>query len=390
MADVLETIEDGVAILTLNRPDRLNAFSPEMLATLHEALPRLGSDDQVGAIVITGSGRGFTAGGDVKTMAARAQGQTFEQRLEGYRSMHRIPLMMRNLPKVIIGMVNGPAVGAGLGLALACDLRIAGRSARFATGFANVGYSGDFGGSWLLTRLVGTAKARELYFLNEMLDAEQAAALGIVNRVVDDAALRDEALTLARRIADGPRIALGYMKRNLHAAERIAVRIHHPPRDLAGMDEPQHEAGARFAVAERNDLRQVSEVLRPVNSAAIALLRRPQIVFAGGESVEAEPAGIVGASGRPHTWRSLESQRHDRFVNWLVARRVDDRTRDHTAPGRLAPRHGRECEHPYQNCELTDRTHGLTDAASPRAGFAHNPFCSKIVAESKNNERDNA
>ena len=117
--------------------------------------------------------------------------------------MHQIPLMMRSLPKVIIGMVNGPAVGAGLGLALACDLRIAGRSARFATGFANVGYSGDFGGSWLLTRLVGTAKARELYFLNEMLDAEQAAALGMVNRVVDDAALRDETLTLARRDRGG-------------------------------------------------------------------------------------------------------------------------------------------------------------------------------------------
>src|SRR5581483_11736617 len=138
------------------------------------------------------------------TMAARAEGRTFEQRLEGYRAMHEIPLLMRSLPKVLIGMVNGPAVGAGLGLALACDLRVAGRSARFATGFANVGYSGDFGGSWLLTRLVGTAKARELYFLNEMLTAEQAAALGMVNRVVDDAALREETMALARRIADGP------------------------------------------------------------------------------------------------------------------------------------------------------------------------------------------
>src|ERR1700723_3662346 len=116
--------------------------------------------------------------------------------------MHQLPMLLHTIPKVAIAMVNGPAVGAGLGLALSCDLRIAGRSARFATGFANVGYSGDFGGSWLLTRLVGTAKARELYFLNDMLDAEQAAALGIVNRAVDDMALRDETLTLARRIAD--------------------------------------------------------------------------------------------------------------------------------------------------------------------------------------------
>jgi len=218
MADLIETIEDGVAILTLNRPERLNAFSTEMMTGLREALPRLATDDAVGAIVITGAGRGFTAGGDVKNMANRT-GQSFEQRLESYRAMHVIPQLMRSLPKVIIGMVNGPAVGAGFGLALACDLRIAGHSARFATGFANVGYSGDFGGSWLLTRLVGTAKARELYFLNEMLSAEQALAIGMVNRVVDDAALREETLAMARRIADGPRVALGYMKRNLHAAE---------------------------------------------------------------------------------------------------------------------------------------------------------------------------
>ena len=219
MADLLETIEDGVAILTLNRPDRLNAFSPECWPSCAKLCRDWPPTSRSGRSSSPAVAAASTAGGDVKTMAAREQGQTFEQRLEGYRSMHQIPLMMRTLPKVIIGMVNGPAVGAGLGLALACDLRIAGRSARFATGFANVGYSGDFGGSWLLTRLVGTAKARELYFLNEMLDGEQAAALGIVNRVVDDAALRDETLALARRIAEGPRVALGYMKRNLHAAE---------------------------------------------------------------------------------------------------------------------------------------------------------------------------
>jgi 2-(1,2-epoxy-1,2-dihydrophenyl)acetyl-CoA isomerase len=251
MADLLETIEDGVAVLTLNRPERLNAFSPDMLAGLKQALPRLAADSSVGAIVITGAGRGFTSGGDVKTMQSREEGRTFEQRLEGYRSMHEIPLLMRTLPKIIIGMVNGPAVGAGLGVALACDLRVAGRSARFATGFANVGYSGDFGGSWLLTRLVGTAKAREMYFLNEPVTAEQAAALGIVNRVVDDAALREETMALARRIADGPRIALGYMKRNLHAAETepfgavLDMEGIHQAR--AGLTEDHKEAVAAFA-----------------------------------------------------------------------------------------------------------------------------------------------
>jgi 2-(1,2-epoxy-1,2-dihydrophenyl)acetyl-CoA isomerase len=218
MSDLLETTEDGIAWLTLNRPDRLNAFSPAMLLALGEALQRLGSDAEIGAIVVTGAGRGFCAGGDVKTMESRAT-QGFEERVEGLRRMHQLPMLLRTIPKIVIAMVNGPAVGAGLGLALACDLRIAGGSARFGTGFAGVGYSGDFGGSWSLTRLVGTAKARELYFLGDIIDAVAAAALGLVNRVVDDQALRRETTALARRIADGPRVAYGYMKRNLFAAE---------------------------------------------------------------------------------------------------------------------------------------------------------------------------
>src|SRR5262245_61301703 len=116
-------------------------------------------------------------------------------------------------------MVNRLEAGSGLGLALACDLRIAGRSARFGTGFAGVGYSGDFGGSWSLTRLVGTAKARELYFLGEVIDASAALSIGLVNSVVEDVGLHDHTIALARRIAEGPRVAFGYMKRNLFAAE---------------------------------------------------------------------------------------------------------------------------------------------------------------------------
>jgi 2-(1,2-epoxy-1,2-dihydrophenyl)acetyl-CoA isomerase len=218
MTDLLETMEDGVSWLTLNRPERLNAFSPAMVQALGEALERLGNDPETGTIVITGAGRGFCAGGDVKTMETRAS-QSFEQRVEGLRRMHQLPLLLRTLPKVVIAMVNGPAVGAGLGLAMACDLRIAGRSARFGTGFAGVGYSGDFGGSWSLTRLVGTAKARELYFLGDVIDAASAASLGLVSRIVEDEALQRETTALARRIAEGPRVAYGYMKRNLFAAE---------------------------------------------------------------------------------------------------------------------------------------------------------------------------
>jgi len=168
--------------------------------------------------VLTGAGRAFCAGGDVKTMGKRGD-RSFEQRVESIRTMHQLPLMMRTLPKVIIGMINGATVGAGLGLALACDLRVAGASAQFGTGFGKIGYSGDFGGSWLLTQLVGTAKARELYLLGDIIDAQQAGALGMVNRVVDDGALHDATYAWARRIAGGARVAYGYMKRNLHAAE---------------------------------------------------------------------------------------------------------------------------------------------------------------------------
>ena len=217
MTDLLETIDNGVAVLTMNRPDRLNALSEEMVAALCDALPRLSVDPAVGAIVLTGAGRGFCSGGDVKRMASTEQ--TLEQRHEGLRWRHESVKLLRTIGKVVIAAVNGPAAGAGLSLALACDLRIAGRSARFRTAFAGVGFSGDFGGSWSLTRLVGTAKAREMYYLNPQIDADEAARLGIVTQVVDDAALMDTAIAMARRIADGPRIAFAHMKRNLHAAE---------------------------------------------------------------------------------------------------------------------------------------------------------------------------
>ncbi len=218
MSDLLETIDDGVAVLTLNRPDRLNALSDEMVAQLCDALRRLDTDPAVGCILLTGAGRGFCAGGDVKRMAGAGE-TTMEERQEALRCKHESVRLLRTIGKVVIAAVNGPAAGAGLGIALACDLRIAARSAKFRTAFAAVGFSGDFGGSWSLTRLVGTAKAREMYYLNTLVDAEEAQRLGLVGRVVDDADLMAEAMAMARQIASGPRIAFAYMKRNLHAAE---------------------------------------------------------------------------------------------------------------------------------------------------------------------------
>ena len=219
--DLLEALKDGVAVLTMNRPDRLNALSESMLDAMLEALPRLAADPQVGVIVLTGAGRGFCAGGDVKAMAEGREfaGDTLEERAQVLRSKMEASRWLHEMPKPTIAMVRGAAAGAGLSLALACDLRVAGEGAKFGTAFARVGYSGDFGGSYYLTQLVGTAKARELYYTADLIDAKQALTLGLVNRVVPDDRLEEETLALAGRIARGPRVAHRYMKRNLNAAE---------------------------------------------------------------------------------------------------------------------------------------------------------------------------
>jgi 2-(1,2-epoxy-1,2-dihydrophenyl)acetyl-CoA isomerase len=223
---LLETLVDGVAVLTMNRPDRLNALSGPMLDAMLDALPRLAEDPDVGVVVLTGAGRGFCAGGDVKAMAEGldAGTGTLEERAQALRGRMETARWLHEMPKPTIAMVRGAAAGAGLSLALACDLRIAGASARFAPAFARVGYSGDFGGSYFLSRLVGTGKARELYYTADILDAAQAQALGIANRVVPDEALEKETMALATRLARGPRVAYRYMKRNFNAAETGSLK----------------------------------------------------------------------------------------------------------------------------------------------------------------------
>src|SRR2546426_10573662 len=200
--DLLETVKDGVAVLTMNRPDRLNAMSGEMLDAMLVSLERLASDPDVGVVVLTGAGRGFCAGGDVKAMAEGREfgGDTMEDKAQGLRACMETSRWLHEMPKPTIAMIRGAAAGAGLSLALACDIRIAGDLARLGTAFARVGYSGDFGGSYFLTKIVGTAKARELYYTAELLGAQQALAIGMVNRVVSDAQLEEETMAMARRI----------------------------------------------------------------------------------------------------------------------------------------------------------------------------------------------
>ena len=217
--ELIETVTGRVATLTLNRPDRLNALSPAIFDGLLEALPRLAADGEVAVVVLTGAGRGFCTGGDVKNMAEGSSQLGIEEALQRLRGRMDISRLLHEIPKPTIAMVNGPAAGAGFSLALACDLRIASESARFITAFAKVGYSGDFGGSYFLPRLIGSGRAREIYYTGEALDAKQALALGIANQVVPDSELLETTMALAKRLARGPGIALGLMKRNFNAAE---------------------------------------------------------------------------------------------------------------------------------------------------------------------------
>jgi len=250
--DLLEQVKDGVAVLTLNRPDRLNAMSRPMLDALLEALPRLAEDPAVGVVVLTGAGRGFCAGGDVKAMAEGNElgGQTMEEKAQALRSRMETSRWLHEMPKPTIAMMRGPAAGAGLSLAMACDLRIASDTVRLGTAFARVGYSGDFGGSYYLTQLVGTAKARELYFTADLLDAQQALGLGLVNRVVADARLEEETMALASRLARGPRVAYRYMKRNMNAAESASLKemldLEAWNHTRTGMTEDHREAARAF------------------------------------------------------------------------------------------------------------------------------------------------
>jgi 2-(1,2-epoxy-1,2-dihydrophenyl)acetyl-CoA isomerase len=250
--DLIERVKDGVAVLTLNRPDRLNAMSRPMLDALLEALPRLAEDPAVGVVVLTGAGRGFCAGGDVKAMAEGNElgGQTMEERAQALRSRMETSRWLHEMPKPTIAMMRGPAAGAGLSLAMACDMRIASDTVKLGTAFARVGYSGDFGGSYYLTQLVGTAKARELYFTADLLDAQQALGLGLVNRVVADARLEEETMALASRLARGPRVAYRYMKRNMNAAESASLQemldLEAWNHTRTGMTEDHREAARAF------------------------------------------------------------------------------------------------------------------------------------------------
>jgi len=214
--------EKRVTLVTIERPERRNAVDLAAARALYEAFKAFDADSGSDVAILTGAGGAFCAGGDVKAMADRAAGGR-EQTLDA--AIHRQRLMQRatsgrlwQMPKPTIAAIGGPAAGAGLSLALACDLRYAVESAVLTTAFARVGFSGDYGGTWFLTRLVGSAAAKELYYFSDRLSAAEAQRLGIVNAVFPAADFDAEVQQRAGRLASGPRLAYRYMKENLNRA----------------------------------------------------------------------------------------------------------------------------------------------------------------------------
>jgi enoyl-CoA hydratase/carnithine racemase len=221
--ELLCVIRDRVAIITLNRPEARNALSDRLTPALRTMIRTCGENPEVGALLLTGAGTAFCAGGDVKGMGAHRDpkklAMSFDEKVADLRERQRLLTgALVSVRKPTIAAMPGPAAGAGLAIAMACDIRIAAESAFVSTGYLRVGLSGDYGIAWLLTRLVGTARARELMFTSEKVDAARCAAIGLVNRVVPDTKLQDEAFALAKSMAEGPAIALRYMKDNLDEA----------------------------------------------------------------------------------------------------------------------------------------------------------------------------
>ena len=252
--DLLAEIDDGVAVITMNRPDRRNAFSPDMISAMGAVLARVETDEAVGCVVLTGAAGAFSAGGDVKSMADRG-GDGSSRSVDA--AIHRQRLNQRatsgrlwSMPKPTIAAIGGPAAGAGLSLALACDLRYAVPGAVLTTAFARVAFAGDYGGTWFLTRLVGSGKAKELYYFSERLTAEDAERLGIVNAIFPATDFEEEVMARARRLAQGPSIAYRYMKENLNRAvagelgECMDLEVTHHVH--TGLTEDHREAARAF------------------------------------------------------------------------------------------------------------------------------------------------
>jgi 2-(1,2-epoxy-1,2-dihydrophenyl)acetyl-CoA isomerase len=247
---ILFTIEQGVASLTLNRPDQLNSFNAQMHKEVREALKQVRQNAEVRCLLITGAGRGFCAGQDLgdRNVAPGAAAPDLGESIE--KNYNPLIRALRDLPMPVICAVNGVAAGAGANIALACDITLAAKSASFIQAFCKIGLVPDSGGTWTLPRAVGMARAKALALLGDKLSAEQAEQWGMIWRCVDDAALQDEALKLARQLATQPTYGLALIKRALNASASNSfdeqLDLERDLQRLAGRSEDYREGVSAF------------------------------------------------------------------------------------------------------------------------------------------------
>jgi enoyl-CoA hydratase/carnithine racemase len=218
------SIHEGLAKIVLNRPERMNAFTFEMIDAWNVALQRCREEDEVKVVLVTGTGKSFCSGGDIIEMTARLEQSPSQRKTELFERIQRIPFALENLDKPVIAVLNGVATGAGLDLALMCDIRYAAESAKFAETYLNVGLVPGAGGAHYLPRLVGISKALEMFLTAEFVDAQEALRIGLVNRVFPDNSLLEESERIARKIAEAPQLASRMTKRALYQSERNDLR----------------------------------------------------------------------------------------------------------------------------------------------------------------------
>jgi 2-(1,2-epoxy-1,2-dihydrophenyl)acetyl-CoA isomerase len=251
---VLQHLDGGLLTITMNRPERRNALNQDLIRGLVEAARRAAEDTDIRAVLLRGAGGTFCVGGDVKAMAENKTPLSLEAKVTNLRRGMEVSRILHEMQKPVVAQIDGAAAGAGLSIALACDLRVAGESAKITTAFAKVGFSGDFGGTYFLTHLIGSARARELYLTSPVLSAREALALGLVTRVVPDAEVEAATHDLALSLAQGPSVALGYIKKNINNAEQLSLEacfdaeaLHH---SRCG-DTADHKEAATAFVAKR-------------------------------------------------------------------------------------------------------------------------------------------
>jgi len=222
---MLYSRQENISVLTINRPDARNAFSPEMIGLWRDYLKEARDDDTVNVIVVTGAGDTFCSGGDIRDMA-EGKLRSWDMKRFLWDGVHRIILTLEDIDKPVIAAINGAAMGAGMDMAIMCDIRVSSDRAKLGESYIQMGLVPGDGGAWFLPRLVGVSKALELFLTADVLDAGEALSLGIVNRVVPHENLMEETMKLASRIAQKPPLAVKMMKRAVYQGTTSTLRSH--------------------------------------------------------------------------------------------------------------------------------------------------------------------